>query len=153
MDMATVKKKSEEGQTFAYVVLHNGMDKLLHEIDMFCKGEYGRKCDLYEAYIAKRDPNNYPVKVHEFHGVGADLLDKVRNHLQDARDFIKFTFSADDQEFSIDIIPGTEQEYLVDRMHKEDLDELQESDTVVMVEAAEDVTVAETFLENVAAEH
>lgn len=146
--MATIHRHEDEDENVnAYVILHNGMDKLFDEINKFCKGEYGRTCDLYEAFIARKDPNNYPVKVHEFDGVGADLLNKVHNHLQRSRDFIKFKFSAEEEEFSIDIVPGTEQEFLVDRMRKEDLDALEETDTVVMLQDG-DVDVAERFLEN-----
>lgn len=148
--MARIKRKVDdnEGKEFAYVVLHNGMNTVFNEIDKFCKGEYGRSCDLYEAYIAKHDPNNYPAKVHEFDGVGADLLEKVRNHLEKSRDFIKFDFSLEGQEFSIDIVPATEEEYLIKRIQKEDMDELEETDTVVMVEQGEGVEEAEQFLEN-----
>lgn len=146
--MAEVRKKEKDGESFAYVVLHNGMDTLMNEIDKFCKGEYGRSCDLYEAYIAKRDPSNYPAKVHEFEGVGANLLEKVRNHLERAHDIIKFKFDSEGTEFTLDIVPGSEEEYLVDRMRKEDIDILDEDDTVVMIEMSEDIPEAEDFLHN-----
>lgn len=150
--MAIIKRRlsENEGKEFAYVVLHNGMDDVFNEIDKFCKGEYGRECDLYEAYIAERDPNNYPAKVQGFDGVGADLLEQVRNHLERSRDFIKFDFSSAEGQFSIDIIPATEEAFLEDRMDQEDLDELETSDTVIMVEMddGEDVDEAEQFLEN-----
>lgn len=145
--MASVKHKQEDDQQFAYVILHNGMDNLLNEIDQFCKGEYGRSCELYKAYIAKKDPNSYSSKVHEFEGVGADLLDRVRNHLKRARDFIKFEFSADGQDFDIDIVPGSQADYLVDKVQREDIDELKDTDTVVLVEMREDVDIAEEFLQ------
>ncbi len=150
--MATIRRKIDENdeKEFAYVVLHNGMDDVFTEIDKFCKGEYGRECKLYEAFIAKRDPNNYAAKAQEFDGVGADLLATVRNHLEQSRDFIRFKFSSDDREFSINIIPGTEQEYLDDRMQPDDLDELADSDTVVMVEMmdADDADTVNQFLQN-----
>lgn len=133
--MTEIKRaQDEDGNSFAYVVLHNGMDKLLHEIDKFCKGEYGRTCELYKAFIAKKDPSNYPSKVHEFDGVGADMLEKVRNHVKKVRDFVKFEFSANGNDFAIDIVPAVQDEYLVTRMSRDDYEELAETDTVVMVE-------------------
>jgi pyruvate/oxaloacetate carboxyltransferase len=150
--MATVREKLDENQEkeFAYVVLHNGMDDVFTEINKFCKGEYGRNCELYEAYIAKKDPNNYATKAKEFDGVGADLLDKVRNHLEQARDFIRFDFTSADDRFSIDIVPGSEQDYLADRIREDDLHDLAPTDTVVMVELPRQAEnpIARKFLTN-----
>lgn len=148
--MAEIRRKQDEDRNFAYVVLHNGMDKLLKEIDQFCKGEYGRKCDLYKAFIARKDPSNYPATVHEFDEVSADLFDTVENHLRKARDFIKFEFSSEDGDFSLDIVPATQTDYLASRMHADDFEALDDSDTVVVAEMEGDRTVDEVrqFLEH-----
>lgn len=148
--MAEIKRKQKDDRSFAYVVLHNGVEKLLDEINQFCKGEYGRKCDLYKAFIAKKDPSSYPATVHEFDEVGAELFDKVENHLKTTRDFIKFDFSSEAGDFSLDIIPGAHSEYLASRMHEQDFEDLDDTDTVVIAEMDADAEVDEVqqFLEN-----
>lgn len=120
-----------------YVVLHNGIDLLVKNLDQFCKGEYGRKCELYKAYVAARNPNQYAVDVEEYGDFGADLIEAIRNGLQDDRDFIKLQFFEGDDAFTISIVPATHQDYLEPRLETNELDELAETDTVVLVEAEE----------------
>lgn len=143
--MTVVKRSSAEDGSYVYVVLHNGMDKLFDEINKFCKGEYGRKCEVYRAFIAKKDPSNYPETMQELEGVGAELLEKVRHHLEEAHDFIRFHFAGEEEEFSMDIIPGSATDYLDSHIDETDQDSVAESDTVVLVEQGNDS--AEAFLE------
>ncbi len=127
-------ERPDEG--IAYVVVHDGLNDAVDALEAFCTGEYGRECEMYKAYIAKKDPTEYAVGMEEYADFSADLVDEVRQQVR-ASAFIKFQFMSDGDAFTVSLVPATHVGYLSERLEDDTMTELDDGDTVIIVEVEE----------------
>lgn len=114
-----------------YLVLHNGLDNVVEELDRFCRGEYGRECSLYRAYVTEKDPVSYPA--HGGEEVGAEIISSLKTHLREDGDILTFRFENEENTFLIRVVPGGRASEVVDA-EEGALERVDHNDTVVMVE-------------------
>lgn len=133
-----VEIRETEDREGVFVVLHNGISDLIEKLNELCRGEYGRTCSLYRAFIAEKDPRSYDEGMKEFRKTGADMVAAVRDALDhdQERAFVRIELdTAGATPVAIDLIPGDQTELVADRIPGIDVGP---GDTVVYIDHSRD---------------